>query len=151
MHWHGKKDWLFFNLFTCPLRFSDPPKALHQTRICNWFRLLYLFSVLPFRKKLFSNFWLVLLFPFLGILVKSLHFYILKCVWSTSKPKRISKRGSVLKVCKGRLLQLQIQALQVTECDYKNSSSKFITAKPFQYDIHKNALKNEYNWDYYPE
>ena len=66
--------------------------------------------------------------------------------------KRISKRGSVLKV-KGRLLQLQIQALQKTECGYKNSSSEFIMAKPlkwgilrlctliFQYDIHKNALK----------
>ena len=32
---------------------------------------------------------------------------------------------------KGRLLQLQIQALQVTECSYKSSiSRKFIMAKP---------------------
>ena len=50
---------------------------------------------------------------------------------------------------KGRLLQLQIQALQVTEFGYKNSSSKFIMVKAlkwgmlrlctliFQYDIHK--------------
>ena len=64
---------------------------------------------------------------------------------------------------KGGLLQLQIQALQVTECGYKNSSSKYIIPKPlkwgmlhlctliFQYDIHKNALKNEYNWDYHPD
>ena len=44
--------------------------------------------------------------------------------------KRISKRGSVLKVL--QLLQLQIQALQVTECGYKNSSSKFILAKPLK-------------------
>ena len=62
----------------------------------------------------------------------------------TSLPKGISKE---------KLLQLQIQALQVTECAYKNSSNKFIMAKPvkclctliFQYDIHKNALKNQYN------
>jgi hypothetical protein len=48
---------------------------------------------------------------------------------------------------KGWWLQLQIQALQVTKCGYKNGSSKLIMAKPliFQYDIHKNALKNEYN------
>ena len=43
--------------------------------------------------------------------------------------------------------------VQVTECGYKNSSSKFVMAKTlnfgmlhlctsiFQYDIHKNALK----------
>ena len=31
---------------------------------------------------------------------------------------------------KGRLLQLQIQTLQVTECGYKKSSSKLIMAKP---------------------
>ena len=55
---------------------------------------------------------------------------------------------------KGWLLQLQIQAIQVTECGYKNSSSKFVMAKTlnfgmlhlctsiFQYDIHKNALEN---------
>ena len=42
-------------------------------------------------------------------------------------------------------------------------SSKFIIPKPlkwgmlglctliFQYDNHKNALKNQYNWDYYPD
>ena len=60
----------------------------------------------------------------------------------------------------GRLLQLQIQALQVTECGYKNSSSKLFMAKAlkwgllhlftliFQYDIHKNALKSQ---DYYPD
>ena len=42
-------------------------------------------------------------------------------------------------------------------------SSKFIMTKPlkwgmlylctlvFQYDIHKNALRNEYDWDYYPD
>ena len=64
---------------------------------------------------------------------------------------------------KGQLLQLQIQALQVAECGYKNSSSKVIMEKPlkwgmlrlctltFQYDIQKNALKNAYNWDYYPD
>ena len=55
---------------------------------------------------------------------------------------------------KRRLLQLQIQGLQVTECSYKNSSIKFIMATPlkwcmlrlctltFQYDIQNNALKN---------
>jgi hypothetical protein len=32
----------------------------------------------------------------------------------------------------GRLLQLQIQALQVTECGYKISSSKFIMEKPLK-------------------
>ena len=51
-------------------------------------------------------------------------------------------------------------ALQVTECGYKYSSSKFIMAKPLKWGmlslctlifIHKNALKNEYNWDYYPD
>ena len=64
-----------------------------------------------------------------------------------------SKRGQCAQG-KGWLLQLQIQALQVTEYGYKNSSSKFITKKPlklgmlrlctliFQYDIHKHALKN---------
>ena len=58
-------------------------------------------------------------------------------------PKRISK---------GRLLQLHIQALQVTACGYKNSSSKLIMAKNlkwdmlqfctliFQYDIHRNVF-----------
>ena len=70
--------------------------------------------------------------------------------------KRISKKGSALQCAqsKRRLLQLQIQALQLTECGYKNSASKFIMAKPlkwgmlrlctliFQYDVHKNALKN---------
>ena len=63
----------------------------------------------------------------------------------------------MLKVRGGYILQLQIQALQVTESGYRNSSSKFIMANPlkwgmlclfnliFQYDIHKNAFKNEYN------
>ena len=50
---------------------------------------------------------------------------------TSSKAKRISKRDSLLKV-KGWLLQLQIQALKVTECGYKNSSSKFIMAKPLK-------------------
>ena len=36
---------------------------------------------------------------------------------------------------KGRLLQLQIQALQVTECGYKKSSSKFIMAKPLKWGM----------------
>ena len=67
-----------------------------------------------------------------------------------SEAKRISKRGNVLKV-RGGCYNYRIKALQVTECGYKNSSSKFIMAKPlkwgmlrlctliFQYDIHKNV------------
>ena len=61
---------------------------------------------------------------------------------------------------KGQLLQLQIQALKVTESGYKNNSSKFIMTKSlewgmlclctliFYYDIQKNALKIQY---YYPD
>ena len=36
---------------------------------------------------------------------------------------------------KGRLLQLQIQALQVIECGHENTSSKFIMAKPLRWSI----------------
>ena len=48
----------------------------------------------------------------------------------------------------------------MTECGYKNNSSKFILEEPLKWGmlslctlifIHKNALKNEYNWDYYPD
>jgi len=47
--------------------------------------------------------------------------------------RKLAKRTSLqCAKSKGRLLQLQIQALQVTECGYKNCSSKFIMAKPLK-------------------
>ena len=40
------------------------------------------------------------------------------------------------------MVQLQIQALQVTECGYKNSSSKLVIAKPFK----ESSKKFDLSW-----
>ena len=45
-------------------------------------------------------------------------------------PFKENKQEGQCAQCKGKLIQLQIQALQVAECGYKNSSSKFTVAKP---------------------
>ena len=80
-----------------------------------------------------------------------LPYAFLMVLWSLHKE---NKQEGQCAQSKGQLLQLQIQALQGTECGYKNSSSKFVMAKPlkwgklglctliFQYDNHKIALKD---------
>ena len=50
---------------------------------------------------------------------------------------------------KGRLVQLQIQPIQVMKCGYKNNCSKFIMAKPLKwpslYFNFQKCFKNEHN------
>ena len=45
---------------------------------------------------------------------------------------------------KVRLLQLQIQALQVTECGYKNSSSKVIMPKTLKWGMFKEYIERRH-------
>ena len=56
---------------------------------------------------------------------------VIQVIWCQLADKE-NKEERQCAQSKERLLQLQIQALQVTECGYKNSSNKFIMAKPLK-------------------